>query len=154
MERIYSIFVDNKPGVLDRVVGLIRRYGWNILSLVAADADDRGHSIITMAVSCASEIRMPDSKIEELDFVHSVSIRRGGDEDLFEFFVASGKKDAFGDLAETALRTVPGGDEMTAYWAGSAEEITALQKKLASKPGFRTARTGAVVLLEKPEVME
>lgn len=154
MERVYSILVDNRPGVLDRVVGLIRRYGWNILSLVAADADDQGHSVITMAVSCASEIRMPDSKLEELDFVLSLNIRHGNDEALFEFFVASGNKEAFGDLAATALRTVPGGEEMTAYWAGSSEEIAKLQKALASKPGFRTARTGTVALLEKLEVMK
>ena len=48
MAHILSILVDNRPGVLARVVGLVSRRGFNIDSLSVAPTEDPSLSRITM----------------------------------------------------------------------------------------------------------
>jgi len=40
MTAIIKTWVHNRPGVLDRITGLIRRKGWNIRTLVAGGVDE------------------------------------------------------------------------------------------------------------------
>ena len=53
--HILSILVENKPGVLSRVTGLISRRGFNIESLAVAPTEDVNMSRLT-AVVCADEV--------------------------------------------------------------------------------------------------
>ncbi len=55
MSRILSIWVDNKPGVLARIAGLVSRRGFNIESLAVSDTEDTTRSHVTMVVD-ADEI--------------------------------------------------------------------------------------------------
>ena len=48
MKHILSILVENKPGVLSRVTGLISRRGFNIDSLSVGPTEDPTMSRITM----------------------------------------------------------------------------------------------------------
>ena len=41
MKHILSVLVENKPGVLSRVTGLISRRGFNIESLTVAPTEDK-----------------------------------------------------------------------------------------------------------------
>ena len=51
-ERILAVIVDNEPGVLSRVVGLISARGYNIESLTVAETDVEKHrSRITVVTS-------------------------------------------------------------------------------------------------------
>ncbi len=50
MSRIISVLVDNQPGVLTRVVGLIARRGFNIESLAVSHTEDATRSRVTMVV--------------------------------------------------------------------------------------------------------
>lgn len=50
MKRILSILVENKPGVLSRVTGLISRRGFNIDSLSVGPTEDPTMSRITIIV--------------------------------------------------------------------------------------------------------
>jgi len=47
-KRILSILVENKPGVLSRIVGLFSGRGYNIDSLCVAETTDPGISRLTM----------------------------------------------------------------------------------------------------------
>ena len=51
-EHVLSILVENKPGVLSRVTGLISRRGFNIDSLAVAPTEDSTMSRLTATVSC------------------------------------------------------------------------------------------------------
>lgn len=55
MSRILSVWVEDKPGALSRVSGLISRRGFNIESLAVSNSEDTGRSRITMIVD-ADEI--------------------------------------------------------------------------------------------------
>lgn len=52
--HILSLLVENRPGVLNRVAGLIARRGYNIHSLAVAPTEDDRFSRITMVVDVAS----------------------------------------------------------------------------------------------------
>ncbi len=49
-QHILSVTVENKPGVLSRVTGLISRRGFNIQSLTVAPTEDEGLSRMTIIV--------------------------------------------------------------------------------------------------------
>lgn len=51
MRRILAVLVENQPGVLARVAGLIRRRGFNIDSLAVGVTDDPRISRITLVVA-------------------------------------------------------------------------------------------------------
>ena len=60
-ERVIAVIVDNEPGVLSRVVGLISARGYNIESLTVAETDMEKHrSRITIVTSGTP------SKIEQI----------------------------------------------------------------------------------------
>lgn len=50
MSRTLSILVDNAPGVLTRVSGLVARRGFNIESLAVSHTEDSTRSRVTMVV--------------------------------------------------------------------------------------------------------
>ena len=45
MKHILSVLVENKPGVLSRVTGMISRRGFNIGSLTVAPTEDENLSL-------------------------------------------------------------------------------------------------------------
>ena len=56
MSRILSIWVDNKPGVLARIAGLVSRRGFNIESLAVSTTEDTARSRVTMVVDADETI--------------------------------------------------------------------------------------------------
>ena len=50
MKHILSVLVENKPGVLSRVTGMISRRGFNIGSLTVAPTEDETLSRMTIIV--------------------------------------------------------------------------------------------------------
>jgi acetolactate synthase-1/3 small subunit len=55
-KHIFSILVDNQPGVLSRIAGLFSGRGYNIESLCVAETDDPLVSRITMVTTGDSQI--------------------------------------------------------------------------------------------------
>ena len=56
MSRTLSILVDNQPGVLARVTGLVSRRGYNIESLAVSRTEDPTRSHMTMVVNADEEV--------------------------------------------------------------------------------------------------
>ena len=52
MMHVLSILVENKPGVLSRISGLISRRGFNIESLSVGPTEDPNLSRITTILEC------------------------------------------------------------------------------------------------------
>lgn len=50
MKQTISVLVENKPGVLSKVVGLFSRRGYNIESLAVGETADKTVSLITIVV--------------------------------------------------------------------------------------------------------
>lgn len=56
MSRTISVLVDNQPGVLVRITGLVARRGFNIESLAVSHTEDSSRSRVTMVVDADSEV--------------------------------------------------------------------------------------------------
>ena len=56
MSRTLSILVDNQPGVLTRVCGLIARRGFNIESLAVSHTEESSRSCVTIVVDADGEV--------------------------------------------------------------------------------------------------
>ena len=67
MKRILAVLVENHPGVLARVSGLIRRRGFNIESLAVGTTDDPAISRITLVVDGdEQQIRQVGQQLQKL----------------------------------------------------------------------------------------
>ena len=67
-----SVLVDNEPGVLARVIGLISGRGYNIDSLTVAEVDAEKHisGITIVAPSTEETVNKMISQLERLSLIH------------------------------------------------------------------------------------
>ncbi|MCL2888815.1 MAG: acetolactate synthase small subunit [Eggerthellaceae bacterium] len=74
MRHILSVLVENKPGVLSRVTGLISRRGFNIESLTVGPTEDATKSRIT-AIVYADEVAFEQitKQLHKLISVHKIN---------------------------------------------------------------------------------
>ena len=70
MSRTLSILVDNEPGVLTRVAGLVARRGFNIDSLTVGETESSGFSRITIAFHGDEDLK--ERILQQLQKLHDV----------------------------------------------------------------------------------
>ena len=70
MQRVYSLIVDNNPGVLSRIAGLFSRRGYRIDSITAGVTADPRFTRITIVASgdelILSQIEKQVRKLEDI----------------------------------------------------------------------------------------
>lgn len=70
MHRIFSLLVDNNPGVLSRISGLFSRRGYNVDSITAGESSDDRFTRITIVASgdeiVLSQIKKQVQKLEDV----------------------------------------------------------------------------------------
>ena len=70
MQRVYSLLVDNNPGVLSRISGLFSRRGYSIDSITAGATSDPRYTRITIVASgdelILSQIEKQVRKLEDI----------------------------------------------------------------------------------------
>jgi len=74
-DHTFSILVENEPGVLARVIGLLSGRGYNIDSLTVAEVDDAGHLSKITIVSSGTQMVLEQirAQLERLVPVRAVS---------------------------------------------------------------------------------
>ncbi|HEX6488872.1 MAG TPA: acetolactate synthase small subunit [Candidatus Dormibacteraeota bacterium] len=78
-QRVISLLVEDHPGVLNRVSGLVRRRGFNISALSVAPSEQAGFSRMTLTVHAGhSEVDQVEKQLDRLIEVVEVT-------DLTEF---------------------------------------------------------------------
>ena len=74
MSRTLSVLVDNQPGVLTRVCGLIARRGFNIESLAVSHTEEASRSRVTVVVDADEElVEQVRKQLEKLINVYKVN---------------------------------------------------------------------------------
>ena len=70
MQRVFSLLVDNNPGVLSRIAGLFSRRGYNVDSITAGTTADPRFTRITIVTSgdelILSQIERQVRKLEDI----------------------------------------------------------------------------------------
>ena len=154
MKRVYSLLVDNNPGVLSRISGLFSRRGYNIESITAGVTADPRFTRITIVASGDDEIleqiekqvgKLVDVRdIRELDPEDSVF------RELALIKVKAGAADRPGIIAVANVFRANiidvGSENLIIELTGSQSKIEAFLKLLDGYEILELARTGVAGL--------
>ncbi len=95
MQRVFSILVDNNPGLLSRVAGLFSRRGYNVDSITAGVTEDPNITRITIVASgdelILSQIEKQVSKLED---VREIKVLKSGESVIRELIMVKVRVDA------------------------------------------------------------
>lgn len=154
MQHTLSILVDNKPGVLTRVTGLIARRGYNIESLAVDKTEDPRLSRVTLVTTAdAVPIEQIKKQLHKLINVHKIVEllpEDSVDRELVLFKVKAGinQRPELIKLTEMFKGQVidVAAETLTIEAAGSHESIEQLEELLTPYGIVEIARSGKLAL--------
>ena len=154
MKHILSVLVENKPGVLSRVTGLISRRGFNIESLSVGPTEDPTMSRVTAIVK-ADDVAYEQITKQLHKLVPVIKVSEFKDVPSVEREMMFVKVQAEGAMRGEILRTVDifrckvidvSPTEMTIEATGDHEKLRAIISLLHRFGIKEIARTGSVVM--------
>lgn len=154
MSRTLSILVDNQPGVLTRVAGLVARRGFNIESLAVGHTEDPTKSRITLVVSAdGAAIEQVTKQLHKLINVYKINDLTdidSVDRELVLFKVKA-EPDHRSEIIEVAqlfrARIVDvGPNSLTVEATGTDDKLQAMEDLLRNYGIIAIARTGKIAL--------
>ena len=153
-EHTLSILVDNRPGVLTRVTGLIARRGYNIESLAVDKTEDPRLSRVTLVTS-AEEVPIEQIKkqLHKLINVHKIVELTPEDSVdrelvLFKVKAPTAKRPELIKLAEMYKAQVidVATDTLTIEATGTHDNLAQLEQLLSPYGIVEIARSGKLAL--------
>lgn len=144
MKAVLQLLVSNRPGVLDRIVGLIRRRSWNIDSLTVGDVGE-GLSQITLRLEGRSlDLQTLGDHLEDIDAVRHWQPLTEADTPLRELlvFALPASDTAIPEGARLLLRD---GDICTYEYTDAPEGVDRCVHALRQR-GVPCARSGPLPL--------
>lgn len=147
MKAVLHLLVTNRPGVLDRIVGLIRRRSWNIDSLTVGDVGD-GISQITLRLEGRSlDIEALGGHLEDIDAVRQWRTLTEADGLLRELLLfAIPQAEAAVSPPENTRVLACADGICTCEYTDTPERVDALAQALHAR-GIHSARSGPLPLL-------
>ena len=149
-----SLSVENKPGVLDRVTGVIARRGYNVQSLGVGPAERPDISRITLVVpgtdadveKLRQQLLKVVSVLDAADITHIPFVER--ELMLVKVAASTRVRGELTDLAAVFRAKVSdiSGDTLTIEVTGKNEKLAQLQELLEPYGILEVARTGRVAL--------
>jgi acetolactate synthase-1/3 small subunit len=153
-KSILSILVDNKPGVLSRIVGLFSGRGYNIDSLSVAETTEPGLSRLTM-VTTGDKAIVEQIKKQLHKLINVITVYDFTDQKYVSRELALIKVNATASLRAEVLRIVDifrckvvdsGSDHYTIQVSADEEKLEALLNLLKPIGIKEIVRTGCVAL--------
>jgi acetolactate synthase-1/3 small subunit len=153
--HIFSVLVEDSPGVLSRVTGLFSRRGFNIESLAVGSSEQPETSRITIVVS-GNDVQIEQVKkqlnklievIKVLDITHSEHVER----ELALIKVKAGPGDARSEIMQItgifrAKIIDVGADSLMIEVTGDSGKIAAIEDLLSPYGVMEMVRTGKIAL--------
>ncbi len=154
MKHILSVVVENQPGVLARVVGLISGRGYNIDSLNVAPTQDASTSRITMVVPgddrVLEQVTKQLNKLVDVIKVHDFTGERFLGRELMLVKVMTGPKNRAPVVELAALfnaRVVSvQSKSLTVQMAGASEDVDNLLELLRPNGILELSRSGVIAV--------
>ena len=79
-QQIYSLLVDNNPGVLSRIAGLFSRRGYSIDSITAGTTPDSSYTKITVVTTGEEQILAQiENQVRKLEDVREITMLEEGE---------------------------------------------------------------------------
>jgi len=154
MRHVMSILVQNEPGVLSRVTGLISRRGFNIDSLSVAPTEDSSKSRITAVVRAdAVAYEQITKQLNKLVPVHKINDLTDAEaiERELVLFKVGADSEKRGEIIEIAnvfrAKVVDvGGRSITIEATGTASKLVAMEELLRAYGIKEITRTGVAAM--------
>ena len=149
MKYILSVLVENKPGVLSRVTGLISRRGFNIDSLTVAPTEDATMSRMTIIVD-ADEITKQLHKLVSVykisDLTDTDAIER--ELVLFKVVASPERRHEIIEIASIFRANIVdvGKNSLTIEATGTASKLDAMEDLLRGYGIKQLTRTGKIAM--------
>ncbi len=152
--HIISVLVENKPGVLSRVTGLISRRGFNIGSLAVGPTEDPDISRMTIVVDADDEaFEQITKQLNKLVSVYKITRQRSGVDLVRELMLVkvSVSPEVRSQVIEVAdifrAKIVDvGGDSVTIEATGDENKLSGLESLLRPYGIKEIIRTGKIAL--------
>ncbi|MGE4519145.1 MAG: acetolactate synthase small subunit [Desulfobacteraceae bacterium] len=153
-KSILSILVDNKPGVLSRIVGLFSGRGYNIDSLSVAETTEPGLSRVTM-VTTGDKAIVEQIKKQLNKLINVIKVFDYTDQKFVSRELALIKVNATASIRAEVLRIVDifrckivdsGPDHYTIQVSADEDKLEALLNMLKPLGIKEVVRTGCVAL--------
>ncbi len=153
-EHTLSLLVDNKPGVLTRVTGLIARRGYNIESLAVDRTEDPRLSRVTL-VTTAEDVPVEQIKKQLHKLINVHKIVELSPEDSVDRELALFKVRATAEKRPELLKLVElfkaqvidvATETLTIEVAGTHDSIAQMEELLSPYGIAETARSGKLAL--------
>lgn len=154
MSRILSVWVDDKPGVLARIAGLVSRRGFNIESLAVSNTEDATRSRVTMVVDADEVIvEQVTKQLHKLINVYKVTDLTDVDHIDRELvlFKVNAEPSQRGEIIELAsifrARIVDvAASTLTVEATGTADKIEAMENLLRAYGVKEIIRSGKIAI--------
>ena len=154
MKHILSVLVENKPGVLSRVTGLISRRGFNIESLTVAPTEDPAMSRMTLIMKAdevsyeqvTKQLHKLVSVYKIQDLTNENAIER--ELALFKVNAPAEKRHEIIEIANVFRAKIVdvGASSLTIEATGDENKLSALEDLFCAYVLKQLARTGKIVL--------
>lgn len=161
-KHVLSVLVDNKSGVLSRVVGLISRRGFNIDSLSVGPTEDPTRSRITIIVDADTEAY--EQIIKQLNKLVCVFKLQDLTNDeyierelvLFKVSAPPERRSEVVEIANLFRANIVdiGASSLTIEATGSQSKLTGMEELLEAYGIKEITRTGKIAISRNPKRME
>ena len=149
-QRVYSLLMDNTPGVLSRIAGLFSRRGYNIDSITAGVTTDPAFTRMTIVCSgddiVLEQIRKQLAKLVDVRAIRELPPEDSVTHELMMAKLAASERDRQNILAIAEIfkaKTVDVGPEsMTLEVVGTVSKLSAFLNLLKGYEILELARTG------------
>ena len=157
--RTLSVFVENQPGVLARIAGLIARRDWNIESLAVGPTDDPSFSRMTLVVD-QDQTHVEQIVKQLYKLINVIKISELPEHDsverellLVKVGVVPERRFQVVELAEIFGATIcdVGSAELVLQLAGEPQQINDLLRLLEPFNVLEAVRTGRIGLQRAPK---
>lgn len=147
-ERVISLLVEDHPGVLNRVSGLVRRRGFNISALSVARSEKPGFSRMTLSVDAGhAEVDQVEKQLDRLIEVVEVTDLTESDCIHRELLVGRTDDSAAELLAGAGARTLhQNGHGIVFEYTGDAPDADRLIQELKGHGLRELTRSGPVAV--------
>ena len=148
--QVYSLLVDNNPGVLSRIAGLFSRRGYSIDSITAGMTADSRFTRITV-VSSGDELILSqiEKQVRKLEDVREIKLLKDDEAVYRELIMVkvranASQRQAVNAIADIFRATIVdvGKDSLTVMLTGDQSKLDALINLLEDYEILELARTG------------
>jgi len=143
-----ELFVDNYVGVLDRILILVRRSGWNVKDLHVCEERANNGTRIQFIIEGKADLSLLRTQLTRLDCIQNQCIDRlpGAHRELA--LAASADREALKQLAETwGARLAASTQQEDVYeYTGTSQQVDDFLRAVTESTQARTTRSGAIDL--------